>query len=603
MCGIAGIYNLDKKPVIHSDIRKMSEALRHRGPDDNGEYIEGGIGLAHRRLAIIDLSPAGRQPISNETGTIFLVCDGVIYNYLELMRILEAKGHRFHSRTDAEVIIHGYEEWGEDCLHRFNGGFAFAIWDKKKSKLFLARDTFGTKPLYYYFKKKEFIFTSEIKALFPLENFKRTVCHEALAEYFTFQNIFTDKTLFDGVKLLPPGHTLVVSKTGVKEKEYHDIVFQEERLSPKEYISKIEEAFERSITRHLISDVPVGSFLSGGMDSASVVALASQKVPRLMTFTGGFDLSSASGIELVFDERRDAERVAHRFHTSHYEMVVHSGDMAHIFPKLIWHLEDLRVGMCYQNFYIAQLASKFVKVALAGGGGDEMFGGYPWRYKIIEGHKTVNGFDKAYYRYWTRLIPDREKKNFFNKQIWSKIKNLSTFEIYRDIAKKSNNGASLNRAFYFEAKTFLHGLLVVEDKISMANSLEVRLPFLDKELVELSTRIPSAYKHNSGKGKFILRKAMSKFLPTTITKKKKQGFSPPDASWYRGESIDYVKKILLDPRTLNRGYFNPRYIHSMINEHVSGKVNHRLLIWSLLCFEWWNRIFIDQQDVENAKVW
>ncbi|MEA3560148.1 MAG: asparagine synthase (glutamine-hydrolyzing), partial [Candidatus Omnitrophota bacterium] len=580
MCGIAGIYNLDRKPVIYSQVKKMSEALRHRGPDDEGEFIERNLGLAHRRLAIIDLSPTGRQPMSNEDGTILLVCNGEIYNYLELIPVLEAKGHRFYSKTDVEVIIHAYEEWGEECLDKFNGEFAFAIWDKIKNKLLLARDIFGTKPIYYYYKNGQFAFASEIKAFFHLESFKKKVCIEALSEYFTFQNIFTNKTLFNGVKLLPQGHVLTVTKAGLKERQYQDLVFQEERLPLKDYISKIEGAFERSIARHLISDVPVGSYLSGGMDSASIVALASRQVPRLMTFTGGFDLSSASGIELVFDERKDAERIAHHFHTTHYEMVIHSGDMSYIIPRLIWHLEDLRVGMSYQNFYIAQLASKFVKVVLAGAGGDEMFGGYPWRYDLVKDCKTINEFDKVYYRYWTRLVPDKEKKRFFSKQIWSKIKDLSTFEIYKSIVKKSNNGASLNRAFYFEAKTFLHGLLLVEDKISMANSLEVRLPFLDKELIELSTRILPDYKHNSGEGKFILRQAMRKFLPKTIIEKKKQGFSPPDASWYRGESMNYVKKIILDPRTLDRGYFNPKYIRNIVEEHISGRVNHRLLIWS-----------------------
>ena len=262
-----------------------------------------------------------------------------------------------------------------------------------------------------------------------------------------------------------------------------------------------------------MSDVPLGSFLSGGMDSASIVALASRSIPRLMTFTGGFDLSSVSGLELVFDEREDAEGVAALFRTEHYEMVMHAGDMAWVLPELVWHLEDLRVGMCYQNHYIARLASKFVKVALAGTGGDELFGGYPWRYELIAGLDDPDQFERAHYEYWSRLVPDAEKPAFFTGEMWRRMQGPSPLDAYRGVIAPVRDLDPVSKALYFELKTFLHGLLVVEDKVSMAHSLEARVPFLDVELVELARRIPPRLKHSGPNGKQLLRQAMASLLP------------------------------------------------------------------------------------------
>ena len=348
------------------------------------------------------------------------------------------------------------------------------------------------------------------------------------------------------------------------------------------------------MTRQLIADVPVGGYLSGGMDSASIAAVASRNVPRLMTFTGGFDLSSVTGIELVFDERADAELVSSHFSTQHYEMVMHAGDMAWALPELVWHLEDLRVGMSYPNYYIAGLASKFVKVALGGAGGDELFAGYPWRYELVDGLNDAAQFDAAYYEYWSRLVPDSEKPQFFSDEVWAQAGDRSTFDVYRAAIEPAAGLSPLEKALYFEAKTFLHGLLVVEDKVSMAHSLEVRVPFLDNALVALAEKIPARLKHGQGGGKELLRKAMAPLLPDEIVTKSKQGFSPPDQSWYRGPTMDYIREVLLDERTLSRGWFKPEYVRGVLNDHLEGRVNHRLLIWSLLSFEWWNRLFLDE---------
>jgi asparagine synthase (glutamine-hydrolysing) len=591
MCGIAGILDLRGRPVADSEIKAMTDSIRHRGPDDEGCYVSGAIALGNRRLAIIDISRAGHQPMANEDGSLLIVYNGELYNFPELLPLLEARGHRFHSRTDTEVVLHSYEEWGPSCVDRFNGMFGFAIWDTQRRRLFLARDRFGVKPLYYAFHGGRFLFASEIKALLEA-GLPRRVSPEALVEYFTFQNVLSDLTLFDGVRLLPPGHSLTVSEDGVDIQRFWNLEPDpDETVSEAKWTERIRGVFEESVTRQLISDVPVGSYLSGGMDSGSIVAVASQHVPRLMTFTGGFDLSSVTGLELVFDERADAEFVASHFKTQHYEMVMHAGDLAWALPELIWHLEDLRVGMSYQNYYIAGLASKFVKVSLAGAGGDELFAGYPWRYELVE--KCADDFERVYYDYWARLVPDAEKPAFFAPEVWAQGSSHAPYDVFREVLKPVEGFDALTKALYFEAKTFLHGLLVVEDKVSMAHSLEARVPFLDNELVDLSLRIPARLKHTNGGGKPLLRQAMKGLLPDEIIEKRKQGFSPPDQSWYRGPTMDYIREILLDPRSLNRGYFQPNYIRRILEDHLEGRVNHRLLIWSLLCFEWWNRLFMD----------
>ncbi|MDP9308731.1 MAG: asparagine synthase (glutamine-hydrolyzing) [Actinomycetota bacterium] len=591
MCGIAGILDLRGRPVADAEIKAMIDSIRHRGPDDEGHYVGDGVALGNRRLAIIDTSRAGHQPMATEDGSLLIVYNGELYNFPELMPLLEAHGHRFQSRTDTEVVLHAYEEWGPACLERFNGMFGFAIWDTRRRRLFLARDRFGIKPLYYSFHERRFLFASEIKALLQA-GLPRRVSPEALVEYFTFQNVLSDLTLFDGVRILPAGHSMTVSEDGVQIQRFWDLEPDpDESVSEAEWAERIRGVFEESVTRQLISDVPVGSYLSGGMDSGSIVAVASEHVPRLMTFTGGFDLSSVEGLELVFDERADAESVASQFKTQHYEMVMHAGDLAWVLPELVWHLEELRVGMSYQNYYIAGLASKFVKVSLAGAGGDELFAGYPWRYDLVEA--GADEFDSVYYDYWARLVPDANKAEFFAPEVWAQASAHAPYDVFRDVLSPVETLDPLTKALYFEAKTFLHGLLVVEDKVSMAHSLEARVPFLDNELVDLAVRIPSRLKHADGGGKRLLRQAMKGLLPDEIIEKQKQGFSPPDQSWYRGPTMDYIREILLDPRSLNRGYFQPAYVIRILEEHVHGRINHRLLIWSLLCFEWWNRLFMD----------
>ncbi len=380
MCGIAGILSLKGEPVSPVILKKMTDALAHRGPDGEGFYIDRSIGLGHRRLAVIDLSPLGHQPMATSCGQYIITYNGELYNFRELRIELQSLGYEFRSKSDTEVILNAFKEWGEKCVQKFNGHFAFAIWDKNKQTLFLARDRFGTKPLYYAFIGDTFLFSSEQKVFLQHPDFRKELDLEAVYEYFTFQNIFTDKTFFKNVKLFPAGYYGYIQPANTKLTLtcYWTWYFQEpdEIKGKEDYIEELDYLFRQAVNRQLISDVEIGAYLSGGMDSGSIVAIASKQLPYLKSFTCGFDLHSASGLELAFDERDKAEWMSYIFKTEHYEMVIKAGDMERALPRVVWHIEEPRVGQSYPNYYAAQLASKFVKVVLAGTGGDELFGGY-----------------------------------------------------------------------------------------------------------------------------------------------------------------------------------------------------------------------------------
>jgi asparagine synthase (glutamine-hydrolysing) len=601
----------------------MTESIAHRGPDGEGHYTDGAVGLGHRRLAVIDLSPAGQQPMCNEAGDVVVAYNGEIYNFQKLRAELEEHRYVFHSRTDTEVVLHSYEEWGEACVERFSGMFAFAILDRAHRQLFLARDRYGIKPLYWYCRNGVFLFASEIKAILLHPEVSRGVCYPALNEYFTFQNLFTDATLFDGIKLLPPGCTLTLDLDSAEPRLHrywdfpgaHDVL----DLSPEESAERVYHLFVQSVTRQLVSDVPVGAYLSGGIDSSSIVSVAVHHLPRLTTFTGGFDLTSVSGLELGYDERQKAEALANLFKTEHYESVLHAGDMEWILPDLMWHLEDPRVGQCYPNYYVARLAGKFVKVVLSGVGGDELFGGYPWRYYRGFNSAGREQYFQRYYEFWQRLVPDEDKSRLFNADTYRGMADYSTYEVFRSVFDRwdgefGTNEDYLQASLYFELKTFLPGLLIVEDKLSMAHSLETRVPFLDDELVGFAMRLPVRQKLQNleshvrldenlpGKrrlydletkdGKAVLRRAMSRLIPRDIVEGTKQGFAAPDASWFRGESIDYLNRLLRQPNARIYEFVSPAYVHGVLDDHCSGRVNRRLLIWSLLSFEWWCRRFL-----------
>lgn len=620
MCGIAGLIQTDAAAVSPVTLQRMTDAIAHRGPDGQGHWIESNVGLGHRRLAIIDLTPAAHQPMVNADHRYVLSYNGEIYNFRELRGELEVLGYWFRSNSDTEVVLNALVAWGVKALDRFNGMFALALWDRRERRLLLARDRYGIKPLYYCQQGTSFAFGSEQKAILAVPGIERKLDKPALLEYFTFQNFFTDRTLLEGVKILPAGHyaelQLGVERPRLALTRYWDFHFREPdgKVDAREYREELGRLFEQAVNRQMISDVELGSYLSGGMDSGAITAVAARSYPYLKTFTCGFDLSSASGIELSFDERVKAEAMSARFKTEHYEMVLKAGDMERVMPHLAWHLEEPRVGQSYPNYYAAKLASKFVKVVMSGAGGDELFGGYPWRYYRAAKADNFEHYVDQYYVFWQRLVDNGHLKKLF-APIWDDVKHVSTRDIFRDVFANHQNELErpedyINHSLYFEAKTFLHGLLVVEDKLSMAHGLETRVPFLDNDLVDFAMRCPVGLKLNNlqdvirinenepgdkqGKyflktadGKQILRDVMRKVIPQDITDGVKQGFSAPDASWFKGESIDYVRKQLMTGSPRIYDYLNRDATCALVNEHLAGEQNRRLFIWSLLNVENW----------------
>lgn len=643
MCGIAGVFSLKGKPIYALKIKAMCDIMAHRGPDDKGyalfnfdslkqqsnawwkeyrddDFIsqaaaqrEVNLALGHVRLAIIDLTDAGHQPMASPDKSIWLTYNGEIYNFKELRQQLAAKGHSFISQSDTEVLLHLYMEEGPALIEKLNGIFAFAIWDNRNKMLMLARDRYGVKPLYYTVAKDALIFASEVKSILMYEGLNAEVNLTALSEYFAFQNTFGTSTLFEGINIIKPGHFLLAKENAaneyqIDEHKYWEFHFKEEEdKGERYYISRLREIINSAVSRQLVSDVPLGIYLSGGMDSGSITAVASCHIPRLMTFTSGFDVLQVSGFESAFDERKDAEIISSNLGTEHYQMVIHAGDLEWAFPKVIWHIEELRMGMCYPSYYIARLAGKFVKVVLAGIGGDELMAGYPWRYRCILNQRSDEEFNRRYFQFWNRLISASDMPSFLTPQVWKQAKDISCFDIFKLVLSDQQFSHPLKRALTFEAKTFLHGILLLEDKLGMAHSLESRVPLLDNELVDFAQNIPARYllnynilnnnesREDNLAGKIIFKKAMLNLLPECIINKPKQGFSAPDRSWYKGKLMDYITGLLLDNRTLSRGFFQPSFIKKIIDQHMSGRVNHRLLIWSLMSFEWWCRIFLDNK--------
>lgn len=629
MCGIAGIFRLNGEPVAHKEIKQMTSALMHRGPDGEDVYVHENLALGHRRLSILDISPKGCQPMASKSGEWVIVFNGCIYNFRELKLELQAKGHIFVSTGDTEVIVEGLAAFGPSFFERLDGMFAVGAWNTRTRELWLSRDRYGIKPLYYYFKNGTLLFASEIKAFFTQSAFKMEVNMGALNEYFTFQNLFSYRTLFDGVYMLPQANTICIN-TGTSEIQHHswwdyDFSQPDESITFEDARRETQRLFSNAVAKQMVADVPVGSYLSGGMDSGSIAVVASKHIDRLYTFTCGFDMSQVTGVEANYDERRDAELTANFIKSEHYEQVMNAGDLSWSLPRLVWHLEDLRVGMSYPNYYISRLASKFVKVCLQGTGGDELFGGYPWRYYRIFKSLSQQDFFNQYYNFWQRMVPENQKNQLFTGNVLNKIIADEPREIFEKVflfnpkLQYESPEQHINNSLYFEIKTFLPGLLLVGDKLSMAHGLEERFPFLDNDLVNFAQKIPVRYKLGNleimkridenefrdkrtlyteyDDGKNVLRRAMETILPEKIINRKKQGFSAPDESWYRGENATYMKQLLLNKRAVSSEFINPKYVEFIIDEHINKKINHRLLLWSLMNFEWWCRIFINKEQV------
>ena len=619
MCGIAGYLQLNGDAVSPVVLRRMGEAIAHRGPDGEGVFSDGPCGLVHRRLAIIDLSPAGHQPMATEDGRYVISYNGEVFNFQELRIELEALGWHFRSRTDSEVVLKAIAQWGTEALSRFNGQFAFAVWDRVARRLLLGRDRYGIKPVYVRRTGNALVFGSEIKAILRHPECRAEIDKEGLFEYLSFQNFFTERTLFKGVSILPAGTWMSVVENGETQTGcYWDFRFSEPDAatagSEAEYREELDRLLRQAVKRQLVADVDVGTYLSGGMDSGTVTALAASELPYMRTFTCGFDLRSASGIELGMDEREQAEHMSYLYRTEHYQMVLKAGDMERVLPKLAWHLEEPRVGQSYPNFYVAQLASKFCKVVLSGDGGDELFAGYPWRYYRAVVNDDFEHYSDKYFQYWQRLLPADRIPQIFGP-VWSEVSHVSPRDIFRGVFHEHAHHLTrpedyINHSLYFEAKTFLHGLLTIEDKISMAHGLETRVPFLDNDLVDFACRVPvglklgnlgevvrldenepgpktAKYFQQTRDGKLLLRRVMERYVPTNVADGVKKGFSAPDASWFRGDSIDYVRRSLMGRDARLFDYLDRNAVQSLVGDHIDGKENRRLLIWSLLSIEEW----------------
>ena len=619
MCGISGFLNINKEPANLNILKKMTNCLAHRGPDGEGFFIYKNFGLGHRRLSIIDLSKNSNQPMISEDKNWVVSYNGEIYNFKEIREDLKKRGYSFISSGDTEVILKSFIEWGEGCLQKFNGMFAICIFNKKKKEFFLCRDRFGIKPLYYFKNKDYFLFSSEIKSFLFYPKFKLKIDNDCLGEYLIFQNFLSNETICKDVKILEPGTSLNVSMSGkTKQKKFWDLKFindSKENFDYKESKNELIKIVEKSVKSHLISDVPVSTLLSGGIDSGTITSIAKKHIKNLKTFTIGFNMESVSGIEIFYDERLKAEKLSAELGTEHYELVLKSGDMEKAMDKIVWHLEEPRVGQCYPNYYAAKLASGFNKVILTGTGGDELFAGYPWRYYRNKKSKNIDDYILNYYNFWNRLLKEDELEKIQN----TNIKNKNFYEKFRGILdisteKEYSHEEFINYSLKFEIKTFLHGLLIVEDKLSMAHSLETRVPFLDNDLSNFALEIPlnmklknlnknvyldenisknkrDIYFENFNDGKLILRDAMTDYLPKQILESKKQGFSGPDNSWFKGKSINFVRENLLDKNQKIYNHLDFKFINEKVNEHIEGKRNNRLLIWSFLYLNYFFKKF------------
>jgi len=562
MCGFCGVLNFDGGAPDNFLIEKMTRTIAHRGPDGEGFCNRGPLSLGHRRLAILDLSPAGRQPMSTSDGVLTLVYNGEIYNYSELRQLLERRGHNFDSRTDSEVVLKSWAEWGSGAVERFNGMFAFAIWDAIRQQLSLVRDRYGIKPIYYSVVGQSLVFGSEQRAINQHPLVGRRLDKIAVAEYLTFQNILSDRTFNADIRVLPPGHILQVGRRprSFQLVKYWDFRFEsnDTHSDPRSTVEELERLLRQAVQRQLQSDVEVGAYLSGGVDSSTIATIASKEVAELRTFTCGFDTSVSSPNEFRFDESSDAGELAEELRTRHSKLVVGPADLVNTYDKVARQLEEPRLGQSYPNFLIANLASKSVKVVLSGAGGDEVFGGYPWRYKAALENTGEADFRSQYFRYWNRLVADSHLRTLL-APVWKEISDFEPRELFDSVISQHEGGADspsrfLDDSLYFEAKTFLHGLLIVEDKLSMAHGLETRLPFLDNDVVDFATKcsladrfgsVPSQEQPESVAGiksefpagvpevmgKMVLRRLLARIASGRVAFRPKQGFAAPDTEW------------------------------------------------------------------------
>jgi len=611
MCGFVGYIDM-RRGGSAEIITAMNDKIAHRGPDGQGIFVEDSVALGHRRLSILDLSDTADQPMYAENDRYVLVYNGEIYNFADLRKELEARGNSFQTSGDTEVLLRLLITQGADAIAKLNGMFAFAFLDRKTQTLILARDRFGVKPLYVMQQNGILAFASEAKAFLAHPHLDIRLDQDGLSEYLTFMNFISGRTLFENVSLFPSGCWQSIDLNAVGETSaptcYWDFEFtgDSEAYDKDALADQIHESFKTAVERQLISDVGVSSYLSGGIDSGSITAVSAMTVNSMRTFTAHFDYSGASDAELKFDERAAAQLMADRFGTQHFETCISANDFERTFEPLCSALDEPRVGQSYPNYIVSELARSHETVVLSGAGGDELFAGYPWRYYSGFPATDFQSWLDGYYGYWRRLArTDSElteligPNNFDGRAVMESL--------FPESAKSARSTPELlNQALYFEAKTFLEGLLLVEDKVAMAHSLETRVPFLDNDLVDLAQTVPIQAKladipaelarreaEVAGRpvtarerrmdGKAILRHMMSRLVPDEITSRAKQGFSAPDGGWWANQSYGFVEERLLNrPRRLH-DVIAPSSIRPILEGHRDGlRSDGRHKIWALL---------------------
>ena len=629
MCGNCGIFHPDPRQRVERDtLAEMNSQIVHRGPDDDGFFAEGNVGLAIRRLSIIDVK-TGHQPISNEDGSLWIVYNGEIYNHQELRADLQARGHRYRTKSDTETIIHLYEEYGSDCVKHLRGMFAFAIWDRRRRKLFVARDRLGIKPFYYRYDGDKFLFGSEIKAILVYPGSRAEFDRSTLAEYLAFGYIAGSETMYTGIQKLPPGNTLELDESGqLKIAPYWDLaVVVDDDIKPREYyVRTYRELLEQCVSSHLMSDVPLGVFLSGGLDSSAVAALTT-KIRRepIETFAVGYG-------EAAFSELPFARQVAEHIGSKHHEVRLSREQFFETLPRLIWHEDEPVVWPSSVSLYfVARLARDRVTVVLTGEGSDETLAGYTryaWTLMNARMDSVYRSLTPSFLRRWVRqgisvgplpaalhrklehtfLARDGESwPSFYFDNFYSAFSAAEQSDILSDEAQGSigdayagsmqfwekASGDLLHRLLYTDVKTYLVELLMKQDQMSMAASIESRVPFLDHVLVGFTASIPAKYSIRGVAGKFILKSAVEDLLPKDIVYRRKMGFPTPWAYWLAGPQLDNLERMLLESRTLDRGLFKPGKVKQLLAEHRSGRRDHGNRIWRLLNLEMWLRVCID----------
>ena len=626
MCGIVGWYHAHGAQDEAVMLKRMLSALVHRGPDDEGEYLEGPVALGSRRLSIIDVQ-GGHQPIGNEDQTVWVVLNGEIYNFLELRRELEAKGHVFATRTDTEVIVHGYEEWGEKCIGRLNGIFGLAIWDSRNHRLLLARDHFGVKPLYYHDDGRRLTWASEIKALLVDPTIPRAVDLHALDLYLTFRFVPSPHTMFAQIRKLRPGHLLIKDDRECRvERYFRADTACDDRLTEQDWIALLQERLEAAVRRQMMSDVPIGALLSGGVDSGAVVAIMSGLTNQsIRTFTVGFE----DGNDV--NELEEARRTAAIFGTNHEDILLTSIDYRQLLQKVTWHLDEpIATSSALAMYSVCKLAGEYVKVVLTGQGADEPFAGYPRHFgerygslyrglsvgvrehmvrPLIEGLPRCDSLKRGVRSLGTENVTERFA------QIYEDFSETMKATLWRpemigcqgskrayDVIDYWRQGVEsldpLVQMSYVDARLSLSDdLLTYGDKMSMAASIEARVPFLDVHYMRAAEAVPSSLRIRGRTQKYIHKKAIAKWLPPEVIGRRKRGFETPIDRWFRSELSGYVRTMLLSEEAACSLYFKPSAIEALFSEHVSGRQNHQKRLFALLMFELWHRQFIGNTGV------